>query len=292
MRIQIAVLLLCLAFSAARHGIAENPRDSTLYEKLEESRRAETESVPVSQIYARNEILFCTGESDLARANNRAAALMENGNYADASKELHQALPHAPLFMPFRFNLGLCYIHLNELDTALLHFTKARQVLPEYPKTYIQIGYIYGRWGKDDLALEQFKSALRCNPRELVAISLSGDIYFSRSQFSMAEKYYSYALELDPRYPNGLLGIAKIHFQREEYFKAIIQIKSIDTASGEYDKSLHYYFAECSYKLKDYKTAFEQYRTLLGFRNDKFFLVNSLVLIEHKMNLAKKFVED
>ncbi len=292
MRMEIYVGLICLALLCMRPGTAENPRDTTLYEKLEETRPSEPETMPVSQIYARNEILFCTGESDLARANNHAAGLMEAGKYAEASRALHEALPRAPLFLPFRFNLGLCYIHLNELDTAMLHFTKARQVLPEYPKTYIQMGYIYGRWGKDDLALEQFKSALHCNPRELVAISLSGDIYFSRSQFQMAEKYYSYALELDPRYPNGLLGIAKIHFQREEYFKAIVQIKSIDTASGEYDKSLHYYFAECSYRLKDYKSAFEQYRTLLGFRNDKFFLVNSLVLIEHKMNLAKKFVED
>ena len=42
---------------------------------------------------------------------------------------------------------------------------------------------------------------------------------------------------------------------------------------------------------KDYRTAYEQYRTLLSFRTDRFFLVNSAKLIEHKMNLSKRFVD-
>ncbi|TAL36265.1 MAG: tetratricopeptide repeat protein [Spirochaetes bacterium] len=282
--------LICAAFlTVSAVGLAGG--DSNLYERLEQPVPKEIESAPLRQIYSKDEVLWCTGENELSTANNRAAGLMAEGSYAQAARELERALAHAPLFLPYRYNLGLCYIHLNDLETALLHFTKAQNILPEYPRTYIQIGYIYGRRGKDDLALEQFKAALHMNPKELVAISQSGDIYYSRGQYSNAEKYYSYSLELDPRYPNGLLGIAKIHFNREEYFKAIIQIKSIDT-KGEYDKSLHYYYAESSYKLKDYKTAYEQYRTLLTFRNDKFFLVNSLVLIEHKMNLAKKFLED
>ena len=69
-----------------------------------------------------------------------------------------------------------------------------------------------------------------------------------------------------------------------------MQIKSIDL-SGDYDKALHYYYAESAYKLKDYQTAYDQYTALLRYRTDKFFLTNSLLLIQHKLDLCRRFVE-
>ena len=95
-----------------------------------------------------------------------------------------------------------------------------------------------------------------------------------------------------------ILGIILTSFSTFLYFtlsrslyKGIdVKIKSIAPGS-DYDISLHYYYAECAYKLRDYKTAFEQYTTLLKFRTDKFFLTNSVELIKHKLRLCKRFIE-
>ncbi len=70
----------------------------------------------------------------------------------------------------------------------------------------------------------------------------------------------------------------------------MVLLKSINT-SAEYDKSYHYYFAESAFKTGDYKTAVEQYETLLKFKHDRFFLVNSMFLIKHKLELSKRFTE-
>jgi cytochrome c-type biogenesis protein CcmH/NrfG len=139
-------------------------------------------------------------------------------------------------------------------------------------------------------AIDQFRIGLKKNPREINTYILIGDIYFERNQLRIAKRYYEAAIQLQNLFPNGLLGLAKIHFKNEEYIKTIVILKSIDT-SNEYDKSYHYYFAESAYKLSDYKTAVEQYEMLLQFKSDKFFLINPILLIQHKLELAKRFIE-
>lgn len=241
-------------------------------------------------IYSKDDILFCSGDDQAGGENNRAAELMMIGEFNAASQVFEEALQHAPLFLPYRYNLGICYLYLNRLDLALMHFTKAQQLVPEYNKIYLQIGYIYDRRNDETRALDYFTRALQLNPNELNTYILIGDIYFKRNQVNIARRYYEKALKIDPVYPNGLLGLAKIHFQKEEYIKAIVLFKSIDT-NKSYDKSLHYYYAESSFKLGDYRKAAEEYEKLLTFTNDRFFLVNSILLIKHKLDLSRRFIE-
>jgi len=250
----------------------------------------ETGNIGKYEIYSKNDILFCSGSDPAGAANNKAAELMITGNFSEALVIIEDGLTRAPLFLPFRYNAGICTLYMNKLQASLIHFLKAAQLAPEYWKIYLQTGYIYGRLNRESDALEQFRIGLQKNPRELNTYILIGDIYFERNQLRIAKKYYETTITLQHSFPNGLLGLAKIHFRNEEYIKAIVLLKSINT-SVEYDKSYHYYFAESSFKTGDYKTAVEQYEALLNNKNDKFFLVNSMFLIKHKLELSKRFTE-
>lgn len=289
-------VLFVLAFSTLILGgtssmtIPAFSNGDRLIRLLDEARRDSVNMMAKEEIYSKDDILYCTGSSQAAVTNNRAAEMMRDGNYAEAAAILESGLVRASLFLPFRYNLGLCRIHLQDTAAALVHLNKALQLLPEYSKTYLHIGFIHERTGRDNLAMHYYTSALRRNPRELEAYIRTGDIYYRRKQLEMAAKFYEKSLSQSPRYPNGLLGRAKIHFERGEYFKAIVQIKSIDT-SGEYDKSLHYYHAESAYRLRDYQTAFEQYEELLKHRGDRFFLTTSTFIIRHKMEMSRRFIE-
>lgn len=248
------------------------------------------EKIPSEFMELKGKAIFCTGNSRVALENNKAADLINRGDYKSAKTILLNGIKNAALFFPFRYNLGICYLYQNDLRRALLHFTKAQQVLPEYSKPYLRIGYIYQRWNIDSKAVYYFREALKRNRNDLNTYVLIGDIYFKKNQLKMAGKYYDASLTINHRFPNGLLGRAKILFKREKYINAIVQLKAIDT-SDKYDKTLHFYFAEASFKLKDYKTAAEHYTKLLEYKNDKFFLTNSKTLIEHKLNLSRRFVE-
>ena len=109
------------------------------------------EEFAIESIYSKEEVLYCTGENPAAKANNKAADLMIEGDYAEAEKILNSALKKAPLFFPFRYNIGICYLYLNKLDYALMHLQKAGQIIPEYYKVNLQIGYIYSRKNRENL---------------------------------------------------------------------------------------------------------------------------------------------
>ena len=248
------------------------------------------EATPADHIYFKNEIVYCTGTSDLATANNAAAAKMEQGDYAGAAALLDKTLPNASLFFPFRYNLGTCHQHLNQLRKAMLNYRKAQAVVPEYWGTYIQMGWIYQRWYRDNEAIESYREALRRKRNELDTYVLIGDLFFNRGQVQLAKKYYDQSLSINHRFNNGILGRAKVHFKEGEYYKAMVTLKSIDIREA-YDKSYHFYYAETAFKLQDYETAAHHYTTLLSYRTDRFFLTHSVSLIEHKLALSKRFVE-
>jgi tetratricopeptide (TPR) repeat protein len=245
---------------------------------------------PRDHIYFKKDIVYCTGTSNLAEVNNRAAGKMEIGDYAGAVEILDGSLKNSALFFPFRYNLGISCLHLRQLKKSLLHFKKAQAVVPEYYGTYLQMGYIYQQWYHDNEAIDSYRLALKWNKKELNTYVLIGDLFFNRSQLHMARKYYDQCLRIDHRFNNAVLGKAKVHFREGNYYKALVTLMAIDTRK-EYDKSYHYYYAETSFKLQDYKTASKHYAILLENRNDRFFLTNSVTLIEHKLDLSNRFID-
>ncbi|MGL4369544.1 MAG: tetratricopeptide repeat protein, partial [Spirochaetota bacterium] len=151
-------------------------------------------SVPIEGIEPLNDILYCTGSSAAARANNKAAALMTQGKFEEAKNELLAVISHSALFFPFQYNLGLCYYHLNDRERAHVHLNKAKNIVPEYYLTYIQTGNLESFEGNDDAAILEYRNALRRNPKHLNSLVLVGDIYFNRRQVKAASRYYEAVL--------------------------------------------------------------------------------------------------
>jgi len=141
-----------------------------------------------------------------------------------------------------------------------------------------------------EITISFYRDALKKYDRADNVYVMIGNIYLEREQLDMADKYYKAALEISPKSPNARLGQAKILYYRKKYYMALVVLKYIQLDQG-YDKSLHYVYGECAYKLGDYKTASDQYNQLLKYRNDKFFLANSVSLIKHKIDLCRRFLE-
>ena len=283
----VTAVFFCAMIILSVPTVLANDEDQRLLELLRIVEKNPQEDYALERIYMKDDILYCTGSGRAARENNRAASYMEKGDYLSASKILEEALKERSLFFPFRYNLGSCYVHLRDLKKAMLNFHKAQLTVPEFSHTYLQMGYIYQRWNQDYEAVENFREALKRNTGELETFVLIGNVFFKRNQLEMARKYYDAVLKKDHLYPNGLLGRAKIYFKRGRYIKTLVMLKSINTAR-DYDKALHYYFAESSFKLRDYKTAAREYEKLLSFPNDRFFLTNSPALIRHKLEISRR----
>jgi tetratricopeptide (TPR) repeat protein len=247
-------------------------------------------SSPKAVIYSSNNILYCSGNSDAALLNNKAAELMEEGTFEKAVTLLKEGLKRAPIFYPYLYNIAKSYSHLLDYTKAFIYFKKAANLVPEYYLTYAEMGRTYEQMGRLDLAVDNYRLALQMDYRFIEAYILLGNIYLKEGRRQQAKKYYNAVLERDPAFPNALLGKAKILFIEKEYYKAFMTIKEIRIKDGEeYDKSYHYYYAECAFKLQRYGEAYKQYQKLLEYKNDRFFITTSILLIQHKMELSKRF---
>jgi len=286
----LGFMILILFIMSSPCALYPQDEDFHLRRLLDIVRRNPSLPMPVQNIYMKNNVLYCTGTDKAAELNNRAADLLAEEKYSEAADLLEQGLTHSALFFPFRYNLGTAYFFQNKLRRSLLNFQKAQLLVPEYSKTYLQIGFIYERWNLQSEAIEYFRKALKRNSKELDTFVLIGDIFYKRNQIEMAKKYYEASLRIYHRFPNGLLGRAKVFFKQGKYIKTIVQLKSIKP-EAEYNKELHYYYAESAFKLRDYKTAYAQYKKLLEFKNDRFYITNSRSLIRHKLEISRRFAE-
>ncbi len=252
-------------------------------------RHTPEEEDPAGSIEIKNEVIYLRGEGTAAILNNRAADLILQGGEEEAIKLLKKGLEKDGLFLPFQYNLGVAYIYARKFKRAMLHLQKARAVAPYYSQPWLQIGYVYQLQGNKFESIDAYRKALKLNPSNLTPYIRIGDLYFNRDQLDQAFRYYNAALEKDSRYPDGLIGKGKIYYRKEEYVRALVMFKSVET-DRPYDKSMHFYYGETAFKMRDYKTARDQYRELLKYQNDKFFLTTSPSLVRHKLNLSEKFI--
>lgn len=285
-----AICLLTSFFFQDTASSLSEPEEYLL-KYLKTVREYKPQPPPREEMFTKNDLVYCTGNLEIAKLNNSAADMITFGEHEAAAVLLDKGLKRAPIFFPFLYNKGVCCLFLRDFKRALIYLNKAKSILPEYSRTYLQIGFTYQMMAKEEQAIAHFRQALKVNLYEIESLILIGDIYYFRNQISQAEKYYRATLEMDQSFANGIIGIAKIQFYRKEYASTIITLKGVDTA-GEYDKALHYYYAESAYKLMDYRTAYEQYKKLLEFKNDKFFITHARSLIQHKLNLAEKFLTE
>ena len=100
-------------------------------------------------------------------------------------------------------------IVLVALLSLLFSCALPRIAIVENPLTseeHVNLGYIYEKQGKVDLAQEEYKKAIRKDKRNWIAYYNLGNLYAKREDWEKAEEFYLRALEIkrDPDLLNNL----------------------------------------------------------------------------------------
>ncbi len=75
------------------------------------------------------------------------------------------------------------------------------------------LGRIYESQGKTDLALEQYREALRQDKKHLPTLLLLGDLLYRTNDYIGAEEAYTRALKLDPKNGDVLNNMAWVYIR-------------------------------------------------------------------------------
>ena len=81
--------------------------------------------------------------------------------------------------------------------------------------------------GNDQVAIEEFKKALKMAPYHILTLNACGTSYLKLKQYDEAEKMYQQTLSISPRNYNALFDLAIIHYNKKDFGKAFEYISKI-----------------------------------------------------------------
>lgn len=103
--------------------------------------------------------------------------------------------------------LGVARVMLKDTEAAVRALDKAIALYPEFTVAYLERAYARQMSGDPKqipLALADYDSALRLNPRLVYAWHNKGNIYYAAGDFTSALRCYGEALAVDPQFAEAL----------------------------------------------------------------------------------------
>jgi protein O-mannosyl-transferase len=161
-------------------------------------------------------------ENNIVMHDNMAAHLINQKQYNEAFLHLKEAMRIDPLYSPPFRHIGDIFIAQNKLDKAMVAFRKA-EVLGFSPScdVYGQLGIVYFKMGKYDLAEKNYKKAIELRPDHQNAKSNLAILLYLREQKDRAVELWQEVLELNAKHVNSNYNIGEAMSQQQEYTDAV-----------------------------------------------------------------------
>jgi len=144
-----------------------------------------------------------TETQKLDRQFQSALAQYNAGQFAQASVQLEDLLPHAPDSFEIHELLGLVYAKLSQEDKAIEHLEAAVRLKPKSAAARENLAASLSHAGNAELAGQQFRKALELEPRNYDANHNLGEFYIQSGKIADGRPFLEQAQRIKPSYDNG-----------------------------------------------------------------------------------------
>jgi type IV pilus biogenesis/stability protein PilW len=157
---------------------------------------------------------------------------LEQGKTSQAIESMHKAIDQDPGMVEAYNFLGLIYLTNSEFDKAIEQLEKAIKIDSYFTDARNNLGIACRRVGQLDRAEKEFLAALKDgNYRSPEKIYLNlGHLYLEQQRTGEAIESFQRAIEIEPEYMLGLLGLGQAYIaagridQAETALNTIIRI--------------------------------------------------------------------
>jgi len=158
-----------------------------------------------------------TMRQDLTDAIRKAAGLPTEAE----QRPVQEYVPknHALMY----YNLGRRLVDKGQDEKAEAQFATAVEKDPEFKKPHVELGLIFRKTGRNELALKEFQKAREIDPKDQEALYQEAAVTLAAGDFPEAEKLFSGLLEEFPEREELALGVAlaqKYQGREEDYAKS------------------------------------------------------------------------
>ncbi len=227
-----------------------------------------------------------------------AGSAFRKKHLTEAFEKMKTGLKVDPQFFPYLYNSGRILLLLNLPEQALHYLLLARARLSEFSSVHLFIGAAHARLGDAISAQQSYRIAYRRNPFDPAALVALGDFFLETGAFPQSRDIYERVLKQFPENASAKIGLGRLYAKKAEYVRSRTFFESVPTENqdgserSDYDRALHFYYAEVCLQLKDYREAVKQFDRLLAHPDDPFFLDNSFSLLKKRRDIARKLAEE
>lgn len=166
-----------------------------------------------------------------ARSESRKAAefntslgleYMNRGQFEVALGKLKKAVREDPDYAPAHTVTAILYERIGENELAGKHYQKAYAADPKDGDVNNNYGTYLCKTGRKDQAIVHFMAALD-DPfynTPAVALTNAGSCALGEGELAEADNYLRHALKIQPDFPDALITMANLNFEKQSYLTA------------------------------------------------------------------------
>ena len=162
---------------------------------------------------------------------NLAVALLGKQEFAEAERELHEAIDCSPTLAEAYVQLGGICLQRNDLEGCYRFNQRATKVRAGFAEGYGNMAFVLlqlidGKNAKEDeekleKAIKFLRKAIIHNKHYIQAYTTLGTAYFMKGLVDEAIKANQEALEIVPAFPVAHNNLAVAYLEKEEFSKAV-----------------------------------------------------------------------
>ena len=150
----------------------------------------------------------------------------------------------------YSYLLGVAWMQLGDMQSALPHLERARELEPRRALTLVAIGLAHNQSKRYPEAKAVLEEALRLAPEDPEALAAMAEAEEGLGEHDAAERHARRALELAPRHGEALLVLGLVHMQRERHADARAAFES-SLAAAPGSARAHYQLSLACARLGD-----------------------------------------
>ena len=188
---------------------------------------------------------------------------LSRGQYEVALGKLKKAVKADPDYAPAHTVMAVLYERIGEKELAGKHYQEAYEAAPADGDVNNNYGVYLCKAGESSRAMKHFLKALEdpfySSPS--VALTNGGSCELGRGDLEKANEYLRRALKIEPDFPDALISMARLNFEKPDYLTARAFLQRYEAVESHAAASLLLAF-KIETAAKDDKSALKYKRAL------------------------------